>query len=38
MANTYTKIHLHFVFGVHRRARILPPQESVEVRKYITDP
>lgn len=36
MANTYTKIHLHFVFGVLHRARILPPRESVEVRKYIT--
>ncbi|MEX0982928.1 MAG: IS200/IS605 family transposase [Bacteroidales bacterium] len=36
MANTYTKIHLHFVFGVLSRDRILPPEGSEEVRRYIT--
>jgi REP element-mobilizing transposase RayT len=36
MANTYTKIHLHFVFVVLLRERILPPRESEEVRRFIT--
>src|SRR6056297_575336 len=36
MANTYTKIHLHFVFGVLSRDRNLPPERYEEVRRYIT--
>lgn len=36
MANTYTKIHLHFVFGVYSRERILPREGSEDVRRYIT--
>ena len=36
MANPFTQLHIHFVFGVLYRERILEPKHSEVIRKYIT--
>lgn len=36
MANTYSKIYLHFVFSVKGRENLIPPQHNDELQKYIT--
>ena len=36
MANAFTQLHIHFVFGVLFRDRILEPDHSVELQKFMT--
>jgi len=36
MANTYTQIHLHFIFGVKHRAAVIKPVWEDELYRYIT--
>lgn len=36
MANTYTQIHIHFVFAVKYRLGIISPEWKEELYKYIT--
>lgn len=36
MANTFTQIHLHLVFGVQNRASLISPEWEARLYKYIT--
>lgn len=36
MANTYTQIHIHFVFAVQYRAGLIQPSWKESLHKYIT--
>jgi len=36
MANTYTQLHIQFVFAVQNRASLIRPEWETELHKYIT--
>lgn len=36
MANTYTQLHIHFVFAVKYRAFVIQPHWEERIHKYIT--
>ncbi len=36
MANSYTKIYIHYVFAVKYRESLIPPEFSDRLQKYIT--
>lgn len=36
MANTYTRLYVHIVFAVRRRARLIPESHKVDIHKYLT--
>lgn len=36
MANTYTQLHVHFVFAVKYRAAVIQPEWNERLHKYIT--
>lgn len=36
MANTYTQLHVHFVFAVKYRAAVIHPEWNARLHKYIT--
>ncbi len=37
MANTYTQIHLQFIFGVKYREALIDPNWETELHKYISE-
>ena len=37
MANTYTKLHFHYIFSPHLRQHLIRPEIKDTLKKYMTD-